>query len=322
MYFPYLYARRAELLALRDISEELDVRDTVIPILEPVKADSKDLIRCLEVLGEASIRTLVITNPKQGDFKAKTTRPATLVPPWRSSLSESFSEYPSNIPAFVCRAETRFVEITSFLARYPNRDVALVYWSPRFSDAEIQSLIAERRIRFHVNLHKKLSTAQRALLPIAKAVDVVDGFNAQLRNADYGEPELLSDAHLTYSATSIGYGDYSVIGAKFSDSGGPAHAVAIHAVYKDAATGIVWVQHFVSDDTDINVGSTAGKYLQAATKLVRAATRRRREFGDNQALRGYAEDVATNNNPGLMTNKRRQIHHHVALNHSILRGTA
>jgi hypothetical protein len=91
-------------------------------------------------------------------------------------------------------------------------------------------------------------------------------------------------------------------------------------VYKDPAAGALWVEHFVSDDTDIEVGTTAEKFLQAARKLVRVSGRRRAEFGNNEALAAYAEDVRANTSPGLMANKRRQIHHHLATNHSILTG--
>lgn len=320
MYFPYLYGRRSELLALRAIVPEFDIRETVVPIFEPVKADSGDLRRGMRALGEAEVKTIIVTNPAQGEFKASRGNPAASVPTWRASIGAEFSEFPSNIPGFLCRPEIRIADITAFLNRYPDREVALIYWSPRLTNAELRSLVAERRIQFHVNLHDSLSADQRRILPTRKAVDITDRFNSQIRNADYGEPEFFSDKHLTFQADSIGFGDFSVIGSTFSAGGGPAHAVAIHAVYKDPAAGTLWVEHFISDDTDIEIGTTAEKFLQAARKLVRAAGRRRAEFGNNEALRGYSEDVTANTSPGLMANKRRQIHHHVAANHLILTG--
>ena len=39
----------------------------------------------------------------------------------------------------------------------------------------------------------------------------------------------------------------------------------------------------------------------------------------NGALSAYASDVQANYFPGLGENKRREIHHHIALNHKILR---
>lgn len=312
MYFPHLFARRSELLALRDVCAEFSIARTIVPILEPLKAKSDDLRRCLAVLGEAQVRTLVVTNPYLGDFLE--TGPAT----WRATLTQDFDKYPSLLPTFLCRGESRITEITTFLNRYPNREVAIIYWSPRFTDAELQGLVAERRIRYHVNLHDQLSAAQRELLPRAKAVDVRDHFHAQPRNADYIGQEFFSDHHLTFARNSIGYGDFSVIGSRYVPGGGPAHAVAIHAVFRQRDTNNLWVEHFVSDDTDIRIGSVDEKFLQAARKLVRAVTRRPMEFGANGALAGYAEDVRTNHSSGLAMNKRREIHHHIALNHQIL----
>jgi hypothetical protein len=90
-------------------------------------------------------------------------------------------------------------------------------------------------------------------------------------------------------------------------------------VFKQSATGQIWVEHFVSDDVDRDVGSVGEKFQQAASKLVRAAARRRTEFGENGALSAYASDVQANYFPGLGESKRRQIHHHIALSHQALR---
>ena len=165
MYFPYLYGRRSELLALRAIVPEFDIRETVVPIFEPVKADSGDLRRGMRALGEAEVKTIIVTNPAQGEFKASRGNPAASVPTWRASIGAEFSEFPSNIPGFLCRPEIRIADITAFLNRYPDREVALIYWSPRLTNAELRSLVAERRIQFHVNLHDSLSADQRRILP-------------------------------------------------------------------------------------------------------------------------------------------------------------
>jgi len=312
MYHPHLFARRAEMLALRDIAAMLPVSTTISPILEPVKSDSNDLLRCLETLGNAGITCTVITNPLEGDFRI-----AAMREPWRATLADRFNQFPNILPGFVCRATTTPATIQGFLDAYPNRNVAILYWSPNLTNGFLQQLAAEQRITFHINLLDQMSVAQRSLLPIAKAIDVEDHFTKQLRNADYGGPEFFSDDHLTFATNSIGFGDYSVIGANFVAGGGQAHAVAIHAMYL-ADAGTFWVEHFISDDVDLAVGTVEGKYLQAAGKLVDAVTLRPTEFGVDAALLGYQNDVNTNNFPGLATNKRRQIHHHLSLVHGFL----
>ncbi|MDA0573256.1 MULTISPECIES: sce7725 family protein [Burkholderia] len=314
MYFPYLYARRSELLALRDAVEDLPIQATVVPILEPVKANSGDLIRCLRVLAASEVQTIVITNPYQGDFRNGG------VDAWRASLQDQFARQASLLPGFICRQHSTAREVERFLAQYPDRDVALLYSSPRLSDAEVRALVGQRRIRFHINLHDRMSAVQRGLLPRTKAVDIRDNFNALDRNADYDGSEFFTDRHLTFAENAVGYGDYSIIGATFREGGGQPHAVAIHSTYKQGDTGQLWVEHFVSDDIERNVGTVEEKFQQAATKLVRAVGRRPAEFGDNGALRAQRADVRARHFPGLGENKRRQIHHHIAVNHHSLVG--
>jgi hypothetical protein len=313
MYFPHLFARRAELLALRDICAELQIAGIIAPVLEAVKADSTDLSRCLDVLGSANVRVCVIVNPNGGDFKDN---PET-VAPWRLSLASKFDEHESLLPSFVCRSTTQAASIEQFLNNYPDREVAILYWSPNLTNAAIQKLLSLDRIRFHINLHNQMSVAQRSLLVAEKAVDVNDHFNHLPRNADYDGQEFFSDDHLNFAADSVGFGDYSVIGFRFTAGGGPAHAVAIHAIYR-TQSGSLWVEHFVSDDVNIEVGSVEEKYLQAATKLIAAVDERPEEFGNDAALDGYRQDVINDNFPGLAMNKRRQIHHHLARVYAIL----
>jgi hypothetical protein len=311
MYHPYLFARRAELLALRDLAASRPISATISPIFEPVKTDPRDLQRCLQILGDAGIVTSVIVNPIEGDFKI----PGSIAP-WRESLSERFNSYPNILPAFVCRPASTVQQINSFIENYDSRDVALLYWSPKITDPVLDSLAQRPEIRFHINLHDQMSATQRAILPTEKAVDVEDHFAKCVKNADYGGPEFFSDDHLNFSANAAGFGDFSVIGAKFVAGGGQAHAVAIHAVYKTTGQTL-WVEHFVSDDTDLDIGTVEGKYLQAASKLTDAVNARQEEFGQDNALAGFAADVENATFPGLAVSKRRQIYHHLALVHSL-----
>lgn len=312
MYHPHLFARRAELLALRDLTGTLKVSTTISPILEAVNEDSRDLLRCMQVIGEAGLVASVIVNPVEGDFKSGYSIEA-----WRQSLDERFEAFPKMLPAYVCRPKSTAQQIDNFLAAYPSRDVTLLYWSPKLSNTALTELVQRPQIRFHINLHDQMSAAQRAMLPANKAVDVADHFERCLRNANYGGPEFFSDDHLNFSPHSVGFGDFSIVGARYIAGGGQAHAVAIHGIYKsdDAA---LWVEHFISDDTDLDVGTVEGKYLQAASKLTEAAIARPTEFGQDAALDGFAADVENSTFPGLAVSKRRQIYHHLALVHSLI----
>ncbi len=312
MYFPYLFGRRFELLALRSAAAEFPLAATVAPVIEPVINNPGDLKRCVRAIGASGMRAVVILNPHQGEFHGR--NPNAL----RQALTEEFEQHGSLLPGLLCDQRIQMRDVTTFLGNYPNRDIALLYSRPQLATNEVQGLIAEPRVRFHIALGGQMAAVQRALLPRGKAVEIHDRFNALGRNADYNGSEYFTDSHQNFRGNAIGYGDYSVIGSTYVKGGGPAHAVAIHAVFKQAGTGQLWVEHFVSDDVDPDVGSVEEKFHQAAAKLVRAAGRRRPEFGQNAALSAYAADVHENHFPGLGENKRREIHHHIATNHNIL----
>jgi hypothetical protein len=258
MYFPYLFGRGSELRALRDVSDELPLSTTVVPIIEPVKENTGDLKRCLNQLGTDGVKTVVVMNPREGDFSEID------LGGFRSDLAELFAKYVCLLPGFLCGPRNRMREVNAFLNRYPDKNLAVVYRGPQLTDGELRSVIAERRVIFHINRHDGLDPTQRALLPIGKAVDIHHRFNELPRNADYAGREYFTDSHLNFRANAVGYGDYSIIGPIYHPGGGPAAAVAIHAAFKHHATGQVWIEHFVSDDVDLEVGSVGEKFQQAA----------------------------------------------------------
>lgn len=312
MYFPYLFGRRFELLALRSASDEFPLAATVVPIIEPVKESPNDLKHCLQAVGSKGVRVIVISNPHQGEFRDSS--PAR----FREALAEDFAQHASLLPGLLCDQRVRMRDVTTFLESHANRDVALLYSGPQLTAEELRSAAAERHVRFHISLRDQMAANLRALLPRGKAVDIRDRFNALARNSDYAGREYFTDSHQNFREHAIGYGDYSVIGSVYHEGGGPAHAVAIHAVFRQIETGQVWVEHFVSDDIHADVGTVEEKFHQAASKLVRAVGHRRPEFGHDGALAAHASDVHANHYPGLGENKRREIHHHIAINHNIL----
>lgn len=149
------------------------------------------------------------------------------------------------------------------------------------------------------------------MIPPARLVDTRDHFNRLPRNSDYKGRQFFTDRHSTNKSTTLG--DYTVLGRTLEIGGGRPGAVVIHASYKHPTTGDIWLEHFVSDQTDRDVGTPEGKFLQTARKLVRAVKQRPAEFGSDQALDLYANHVAKNTFPGLGKNKQYQLMHHMHL---------
>src|SRR5205085_2098153 len=103
----------------------------------------------------------------------------------------------------------------------------------------------------HIFLQNRTSTEFRGRFPVASTILLNDCFERRDRNADYPDDEFFSDSHVNDGAN---FADYSIVGSDYSETGGPAYAVALHHVYFRAGLGSAFhVRHFVSERTETPV---------------------------------------------------------------------
>lgn len=315
MYFPYLYGRRSEFLALRAMLSDHRSLKSLVPVIEPVVGKPDELVKCIEMFGKKGERLAVLMNPDKHELSG-----SAAIKTWRKAVVAAINATDSILPAFRCSSGVTKAQVDAFIAEFSARKTVLTYTSPSLSDAEISALAGVASVDYHVVLNGKLSALKQSLLPTAKRVNVENRFNKLARNADYGVPEFFTDRHSTYKKDKwAGFGDYACLGSEFTPGGGAPAAVAVHACYKHNATE-VWVEHFVSDDTDKEVGSTASKFVQAAKKLVKAAKGRPAQFGKNFALEKFEQHVKANHFPGLGKSKELQICHHLCVTLDVIGG--
>jgi hypothetical protein len=319
MYSPYLHARQSELLALRAVLREGGDLSGLIPVLEPVFNDSSGLLRCMAAFDKAAQPIVVLTNPYKHEFKGVRATSAS-AKTFHAELSKVLKSQPSAIPAYRVDTTTTYQDTGAFLKAHPSSPVALIYESPSLRDSEVDRLAKDPHVAYHIVLGSRIAESQLRLLPKAKLVETIDGFNRLARNADYSGKEIFSDRHKSIGRSIAAVGDYAVIGSSLELGGGKPGAVAIHLTYKQPQSSAIWIEHFVSDETDRDVGNAESKFLDAAAKSVRAAKGRRAEFGRNFALDEYARHVSAKTFPGLPKNKEHQIHHHIRLMLDITQG--
>jgi hypothetical protein len=312
MYFPYVFGRASELLAIRSSSKNYLSSGLVTPIVEPIVTKPAALIKAIEEIGQRGQKAIIITNPSQGELRGG---PA---PAWVASVDAALAVHPTIVPGFLCRPGVTHSAVQAFLAKYAHREVALLYLNSGLSDAVVQALALVPNVSYHIALQGKVPSSHLALLPHAKTVHIFDHFNKQARNADYCGEEHFTDRHRSFSEHGAGFGDYTITGSEVQIGGGPPGAVAVHITYKSGTDGNLWVQHFVSDDTDIGVGTTEGKFLQAISKFAAQYHGRGAEFGANAAINDYLQNYNDSHYPGLGKNKERQIQHHIARVHDVL----
>lgn len=316
MYSPYLYARQSELLALRALVKDgVDLSD-LVPVLEPVIINTKGLKTCSDAFANAGTPLIIATNPSQNEFKSVSNPQEILY----NNIKDFIHSSPFIIPGFNISQNTTKSEIEYFLSKYNQQEVALIHNSPNIGLNDLKSHTSFSNIKFNVILSNKITANHKKALPIQSLISVEDSFTKQAKNADYSGKEHFTDKHKTIGADKIAYGDYTITGQKLDIGGGKPGAVTIHATYKDIATQDIWIEHFVSDETDRNIGSAESKFLEAARKLVKQTTSRPGEFSNNTALQAYEDHVKNNTWPGLPKNKELQIRHHICLMLDVIGG--
>jgi hypothetical protein len=316
MYLPYLYGRQYELLAVRMLLDDKE-RDPgeMLPIIEPVMSNPRDLLRCVRECEEAGQPVAIVVNPHRHQLALSIARRT-----WQREVYAALEQSPGSTPAVVCGEDAGVQEIGRYLDLFPDREIAVVYQAGRWSPDDIRWIARQDRLRWHIVDVDHVSARLRAAMPRERLILLKDCFNKLARNADYRGREFFTDVHHGLYDIASGLSDYLCLGSQLKVGGFKAHAVAIHAVYRDRDDGDVWIEHFVSTLTSVDEGDVAGKLVDAAGKLMAAVRRRPREFGNNPALRDFQQIAESGDSPGLSVSKKLQMAHHMYLMMDVLEG--
>jgi hypothetical protein len=296
MYFPYFRGRQYELLALRELAQSGLLGARVIPVVEPIKPTSTFSGAIKQFVDKGQALALII-NPAVGDLANGSDIEAVL-PYVTGSVIPAVIMGKDTEKAMVALSE-RKTSVDTVLTIMTNRDFLNTYRELFSSISPKYTLFPdERQIRRAINTNK---------------VMFEDKFKKQDKNADYlkQEDEFYSDDHLYYADEGfVGFGDYSIIGNEYTESGFAPYAVAIHIVYFDRDNSLR-VHHFVSD-SNIDIKDVAGKYYEAVIKLKRwyDAGQSRQLTTALSTLLSHAENGYY---PGLPTIKKLSIMHHLEL---------
>ena len=310
MYFPLLRGRQNELLAIKELLDNGILKGSVIPIIEPVKL-SPTLVNTFEDFVSKNYRIVLIGNPKVGSYSSDA----------RNSKNEQYkkriravcSEENCIIRGYIVDGKTKdtisqwrqkSVKDDSIVALCLNPDDVKCYDDARLNDTGIATVVpyapSFRRIR-----------KNRILID--------DKFSKEDRNSDYigNEDQFFSDDHLYFADDGyIGFSDYSIIGAEYSESGFAPYAVAIHIVYFDEEKALR-IHHFVSDSND-DITDPAGKFYEALKKLIEWNKDKQL---DTLAMKKFQEIYDAQSYPGLGVVKKLSIMHHLELVERFLDGT-
>ena len=299
-YFPLLRGKQNEMIALRDLAGEIAKNGNVIPILEAVNGNATTQISLDRFVVE-SMPFLFICNPRHGEFANDPERLAATI------ISQDLSDYDNWTPALYINETTSLQQFNDFVESYSEYQRALIYYG-RPNQNAVRSRIDEVGADYHVFMSGHVETSYIESIPFNNRVIIDDPFHRR-RNADYPDQEFFTDRNTVEgSPNDVAFGDFSIVGDYFAETGGPAYAVALHHIHFRENAYSLDIHHFISDRVDLPV-DTHGKTIEAIAHLVEALDNL--QPNSTRACDEYRTNNENQNAPTLGYMKRLAIKHHL-----------
>lgn len=304
-YYPFLRGRQNELIAIRELSTRR-LLQYVIPVIEPVKASST-LLKTLHELVESNSECYVVRNPIVGVFE----RESLMSPSFSEEFNSLFKMYPKSIHSCLYLSDNfpdgceQLKDTGDAPAVIFDKDHEELLRAVLDGGATPALTFVEDRFRRHVKRGDK--------------VLLEDRFRAQEKNADYRKQkdEFFSDDYLYCSEEGyFGFGDYSIVGRRYSESGFRPRAVALHCVYESQSSGELRVHHAVSSESAFN--DVASLFGDALDSLINWADETGLLDKPTVGLSELKEIRDEGTFPGLGMAKRLTIMHHLELVNRLL----
>ena len=301
MYHPYLRGKQNELILLRENARLLADKG-MIPIIEPVKKNIAALEKAIKELVKENVNFILIVNPKNGDFINDSLSLFTNI------IDTILVDYTKFCLGYIVDAESTLLDIKSFLDDNKNRNITFIH-SGYPKAKELGQIVNEfDNVNKHIFLDDQILYRRQFNKNGVEKILIKDGFKKG-RNKDYPELEPFSELHLTYKELGLnGFGDFLIVGDEYSESGGPAYAVAIHLTYFNEDE-IMYIRHFISKSNDTPT-DPAGKFAEALTKLVERVEEDDLIF-KSDAYRQYKDFHDRGHFPGLGVVKKLSMQHHI-----------
>jgi hypothetical protein len=306
VYHPYFRGKQFELVTIRETATLLADKNFV-PIIEPIRESLGGLEKTLNAICEASGKAIVIVNPYYGDHHENGGGTSALL----HQVNTGFLGNNTISAGILLRSDiplTKAIECYDAHKEHNPTFVHAGFMEPKGLAQYLGDDLADSRQVF-VEDHAKL--LYRRHLHSSTRILVRDGFKRQ-RNADYLPLEEFSDLHVTYREINMtGFGDFLIVGDSYSETGGPAYAVAIHLTFIDPdKDDVMYIYHFVPDKRDTPT-DPAGKFAQALKKLVNKLEAGESKLQETSAIREFRELHAKGHFPGLGYVKKLSMKHHI-----------
>ncbi|WP_420550101.1 sce7725 family protein [Curvivirga sp.] len=298
--------KQNELMVIRENASLLaDANFT--PIIEPVKSAISGLKRALDEVRLANGRAVVIVNPHHGELANDDEETI-------GALVGDYEDADGIQLGILLTQQVTLEEVTALLEKYDGEQLVFVHSG--FGNAKsLAACLGDDNIAGvkHVFIEKHCGKLYQKRFDDAYKVLIRDGFDKR-KNSEYPDYESFSDIHLTYELEGAdAFGDFLIVGDEFSESGGPAYAVAIHITCIDEDNeDEIWIHHFKSDRND-SPQDPAGKFAEAVDKLVEELDELETHITETRAMESFRDLHARSHFPGLGVVKKLSMQHHIEM---------
>jgi len=300
MYHPYFRGKQYELITIRESATILKSAG-FCPIIEPVRESLGGLEKALDAVVNVDGRAVVIVNPHHGDTD------------WgdvTELLSQQYLGTPQISAGILLKPDMTADEAAECFELHAEHTPVAIHAG--FSDAKrlLEKLGAPHHHQRNVFFERHGKIYQRQFKG-SQRILLRDGF-VRRRNADYDREEAFSDLHLTYEDEGMtGFGDFLIVGDEYSESGGPAYAIAIHLTFIDPQRDHeMRVYHFKSDRLD-TPKDPAGKFAEALDKMIETLDAPDSNVLESSAVREFRSLHGRGHFPGLGYIKKLSMNHHI-----------
>jgi len=305
MYYPYFRGKQYDLITVRE-NADLLAESNFVPIIEPVKEALTGLTRAIDAVLTANGSVTLILNPQNGDHVDNS---ASIQQLFNNDLKDK-----PNILAGILLTETmKLDQIKSMSASIQGHEIVFIHAG--FTEGRLlgEFLDSNHASCRHVFFEEYCGKLYRKHFsnPKVRRVLIRDGFQKRA-NRLHPSVEIFSDLHATFAEEGMnGFGDFLIVGDEYSETGGPAYAVAIHLTFIDPdKDDQMYIHHFKSIRNDTPT-DPAGKFAEALKELVAEATHPKTLLFKSKAIDEFLDLHQRGHFPGLGYVKKLSMQHHI-----------
>lgn len=304
MYYPYFRGKQFDLLTIREMAPLLS-KAGFCPIIEPVRDVLGGLNKALDAVVEAKGRAIMIVNPHHGELFGAGE-------PLSAMLKGKFLNTPGISAGVLLKQDTSVDEALECYRQHSSHSPVFIHAGFGDARALADKLGQSTKDNYHVFFEDHCGKLYLKHFKGAHRVLLRDGVEHVKRNRDYVPLQKFSDLHLTFEDEGMdGFGDFLIVGDEYSESGGPAYAIALHLTFIDPdKEDEMWIHHFLSERQDTPT-DPAGKFAEALRRMMLVLNNPNNKILETEAVREFRKLSTDGHFPGLGHVKKLSMNHHI-----------